>query len=80
MIFVVAADALHLRSSHLSLDKRREQSHGADSIEIDRNDPSLVDSPKCADTSLVDAQRRDVNSPFEGRGASMNTWVAQVLE
>ena len=55
-VFDLAADALDLRSSNLSLDKRREQNHGADCIEVNWNDPSLVDSPKCTDTSLVDAQ------------------------
>ena len=54
-VFNFAADALRLWSSRETLDEWREQSHGLNWLDVDRNDPHFIDSPQRPDSSLVDA-------------------------
>ena len=73
-------DAVHLRPSSLSLHKRRFEGNRGNCLDVDRDDPHLVDSPKGTNATLVGAERSDVNAGKESGGAGMGTRIAQVLE
>ena len=77
---VPTADAVHLWSSGLSLDKRRFKRNRRNRVDVDRDYPHLVDSPKGTDTSFVDAQGGDVDTGKESSSTRMHARVAQILE
>ena len=79
-VFTATADAVHLRPSRLSPDNWRFERKGGDRLNVDRDDPMFVDHPKCPDTTLVDAQRKDVDTVFESGRARVDTRNPQVLE
>ena len=55
-------DAVNHWSSRLSVDKRRFEWEGRDSLDVNGDVPAFKIHPECPDTVLVDAQRSDVNS------------------
>ena len=79
-VFVLTTDAVNHWSSRLSVDKRRFEWEGRDSLDVNGDDPMFVDHPKGPDTVLVDAQRWDVDAGKEGCSTRVLAWEAHVLE
>ena len=79
-VFVATTDAVRLRSSCLSVHKRRFKGNRRNRVDVDRDDSRLIDSLKCTNTPLVDAKGGDVDTSKESCRACMVARVAIVLE
>ena len=78
--FVPTADAVRLWPSGLSLDNGRFKRDRGNGQDVDRDDSKLVDSPKCTDAPLVDAEGLDINTSLESCRACVLARVTIVLE